>query len=230
MSCFNKLNPKQYKTIEAIDKPKPERKILAANKKEIKKQPEDAKEKIETDKKQMEEIESKLTDVLPLNNTVNKSIAVLQTKVESERKENDKLKKNLNKTINKTKSLEKVNKIKGDVFVQAKSNKTFYKIKLNSDLDNTDSDIKNQEVIFKVQIVSSSTRLTTNSLKLKGLKNVWEYKDNGIYKYTIGNKKDLESASKLQSEFRRKGFTDAFVVSFKNEKRIPVREALKLLN
>ena len=62
-----------------------------------------------------------------------------------------------------------------------------------------------------------------------GLKNVWEYKDSGLYKYTAGNQKDLKSASALQSELRRKGFSGAFVVAFNNGKRIPVREAKKLL-
>lgn len=93
----------------------------------------------------------------------------------------------------------------------------------------TDSDTKNQKIIFKVQIISSSTRLATNSAQFKGLKNVWEYKDGGLYKYTVGNKKDLKSASASQSELRRKGFTGAFVVTFKNGERISVKEALKLL-
>ena len=230
MSYFNKLDAKGYKTIKTKDKTKPEGKILTANKKEINKQPEDAKEKTQTEKKRMEEIESKLTDVLAMNKTANKSVAEFQTKVESEREENIKLKTDLKETIKNTKSLEKIRKIEGDVFVQAASNKTFYKINFNSNVDNTDSDIKNQEIIFKVQIISSSTRLARNSPKFKGLKNVWEYKDNGIYKYTIGNQKDLKSASALQSEFRSKGFTDAFVVAFKNGKRIPVKETLKLLN
>ena len=37
MSYFNKSNLERYKTIKTIDKTEPERKILAANKKEIKK-------------------------------------------------------------------------------------------------------------------------------------------------------------------------------------------------
>ena len=94
---------------------------------------------------------------------------------------------------------------------------------------NTDSETKNQEIIFKIQIISSSTRLATTSPQFKGLKNVWEYKDNGLYKYAVGNQKDLKSASELQTEVRRKGFSAAFVVAFKNGKRITVRDARKLL-
>ena len=161
---------------------------------------------------------------------MDKSITELLAKLESERKENDKLKEQLSEIIRKTKSLEGGHKPKEDVVIQATSNKDFPKIKTNSEADNTDLDTKNQEIIFKVQIISSSTRLATNSPQFKELKNVWEYKDSGLYKYTVGNQIDLRSASALQSVFRRKGFNGAFVVAFKNGTRIPVREALKLLN
>ena len=86
-----------------------------------------------------------------------------------------------------------------------------------------------KEIIFKVQILSSKKPLESNSPWFKGLKNVWEYKDSGLYKYTIGNKRDIQSASVLQSELRKKGFNGAFVVAFQNGKRIPVRKALKFL-
>ena len=88
----------------------------------------------------------------------------------------------------------------------------------------------NQEIIFKVQVLSSEKPLVSNSPQFKDLKNVWEYEDGGLYKYTVGNKRDLRSTSVLQLELREKGFSDAFVVAFKNGKRIPVREALRLLN
>ena len=87
-----------------------------------------------------------------------------------------------------------------------------------------------KDIIFKVQALSSKNPLGSNSPRFKGLKNVWEYKDGGLYKYTIGSKRDIQSASALKSELRKKGFSDAFVVAFKNGKRIPVREALRLLN
>ena len=188
------------------------------------------KEKVRKENIRMKEIEAKLNEANKKNYTSEKFITGLQATLKSAREENVKLREQLNEKIRKTKSLEEENKTKEDVAVQAGSNKDFSKIKINSEVIKTDSDTKNQGVIFKIQIISSSTRLATNSPQLKGLKNVWEYKDNGLYKYTVGNQKDLKSASVLQSEFRRKGFSEAFVVVFKNGKRIPLREALKFLN
>jgi N-acetylmuramoyl-L-alanine amidase len=147
--------------------------------------------------------------------------------LEYERKENDNLREQLNEIIKKTESDKRGNNTKGDIVVQKKSNKEFSTIKTNSELSNTDEVTKNQEITFKVQIISSDTRLSIDSPQFKGLKNIWEYKDRGLYKYTVGNQIDLKSATKIQSEFRRKGFNGAFVVAFKNGKRIPVKEVLK---
>ncbi|MFZ0481771.1 MAG: hypothetical protein WAL93_00130 [Desulfobacterales bacterium] len=187
-----------------------------------------AKENARTEQKRMKEIEAKLNEANKKNYNSEKFIAGLQTTLKSVREENVKLKKQLNEITRKTKSLEEERKTKKDIVAQAKSNKNISKI--NSKMVNTESDTKNQKIIFKVQIISSSTRLAKNSSQFKRLESVWEYKDSGLYKYTVGNQKDLKSASVLQSELRRKGFSGAFVVAFKNGKRIPLREALKLLN
>ncbi|MGA9177963.1 MAG: hypothetical protein WBZ05_12030 [Desulfobacterales bacterium] len=187
-----------------------------------------AKENARTEQKRMKEIEAKLNEANKKNYNSEKFIAGLQATLKSVREENVKLKKQLNEITRKTKSLEEERKTKKDIVAQAKSNKNISKI--NSKMVNTESDTKNQKIIFKVQIISSSTRLAKNSSQFKRLESVWEYKDSGLYKYTVGNQKDLKSASVLQSELRRKGFSGAFVVAFKNVKRIPLREALKLLN
>jgi len=187
-----------------------------------------AKENARTEQKRMKEIEAKLNEANKKNYNSEKFITGLQATLKSVREENVKLKKQLNEITRKTKSLEEERKIKKDIVAQAKSNKNISKI--NSTMVNTESDTKNQEIIFKVQITSSSTRLAKNSSQFKRLDSVWEYKDNGLYKYTVGNQKDLKSASVLQSKLRKKGFSGAFVVAFKNGKRIPLREALKLLN
>jgi hypothetical protein len=187
------------------------------------------KEKILTEKKRMEKVENKLKFKIAMNDASKKLITELQAKLESERKENERLRKQLDETIRKMTSLEEERETKGDIVAQAKSDKNISKIKINSKMVNTESDTINQEIIFKVQIISSSTRLVKNSPQFNGLKNIWEYKDSGLYKYTVGNQKDLKSAYALQSELRKKEFSGAFVVAFKNGKRVPVREAKKLL-
>jgi len=241
ISYDNEFNLKRDKTIKTIENNEPERKFLVANNIKMNKQLEDAKEKIQIEQKRMEEIETKLNNSLETNDFVNTSIAELQAKLEFEHKENDKLRKKLNETIKKLGSKDEIilalrSKVKEelkvgeDIIAKGKSNRDSSEIKIYSKVDNTDLDSIGQEIIFKVQIISSDTILAINSPKLKGLKNVWEYKDGGLYKYTVGNAKDLKTASVLQSEFRRKGFVGAFVVAFKNGKRIPVREAIRLLN
>jgi hypothetical protein len=114
---------------------------------------------------------------------------------------------------------------------EAKSKKVDSEVtKKNPENVLTESGKINKEIIFKVQVISSENPLESNSPRFNGLKNVWVYKENDLYKYTIGNKRDIQSASALQSELRKKGFSDAFVVAFQNEKRIPVRKALTYAN
>ena len=169
----------------------------------------------------MRNLETKIDDA-------NKTISMLKEMLIFEQNENDELRKQLNEVIRKTKFIEEGHKTKRDVVIQPISYKEFSKI--NSEAVNGDSDTKKQEIIFKVQILSSSTRLQKTSQQFRGFKNIGEYIDKGLYKYTIGNHKDLKSASALQSELRNNGFNGAFVVSFNNGKRIPVREAQRLLN
>ena len=187
------------------------------------------KEKIRIVKKRMEKLETELKFESTMNDASKKLISGFQTKLESERTENEKLRNQLDETIRKMKSLNEEEKTKGDIVAQTKSDKNISKVKITSKMVNTEPDTINQEIILKVQILSSSTRLENNSPKFNGLKDVWEYKDKGLYKYTVGNQIDLKSASELQSEVRNKGFSGAFVVAFKNGKRIKVRDARKLL-
>lgn len=127
----------------------------------------------------------------------------------------------------------KITKLKKNelAMIEAKSKKVDSEVKKkNTENVFNEPGKRNKEIIFKVQVLSLETPLESNSTWFKGLKNVWVYKENDLYKYTIGNKRDIQSASALQSELRKKGFSDAFVVAFQNGKRIPVREALRLLS
>lgn len=109
-----------------------------------------------------------------------------------------------------------------------------YKIELDGPLESTQKENleenvivpENNKVIFKVQFLSSPKAIALKAKKFNGLKNVEEYKINDIYKYTYGSEKDLNSIKKVQSSVREK-YPDAFVVAFKNGKKISIADALK---
>lgn len=81
-------------------------------------------------------------------------------------------------------------------------------------------------IIFRVQIRSSSSPIPAGSSEFKGLKNVKEINYKGLYKYYYGATESFSEILKIQAEVRKK-IPDAFVVSFKNGKRIPLDQALK---
>ena len=74
--------------------------------------------------------------------------------------------------------------------------------------------------MYKVQFASSEKKLVLSSDKFKEVPNIGEYVLNGIYKYTSGEFATIDLAAKQQTELRKKGFSDAFVVTFKDGKRI----------
>lgn len=85
------------------------------------------------------------------------------------------------------------------------------------------------EIYFRVQFATFSSKKALDSPDFKNLQEVRYYVQNNIYKYTCGNLKTLEDAVKLQHDVQAKGFKDAFVVAFRNEQRIAPTEAVQLL-
>jgi N-acetylmuramoyl-L-alanine amidase len=87
----------------------------------------------------------------------------------------------------------------------------------------------NQEVCFKVQFASFEKELAITADYFKNIEQVWYYKMGTIFKYTSGNFIKLDEAIVHQAKLKTAGFKDAFVVAFKNNTRIEIKEALKLL-
>ena len=81
------------------------------------------------------------------------------------------------------------------------------------------SSISDNKTEYRVQFLSSAKKLPDNSPSFKGLSPVDSYKDGNTYKYTYGSSYDLNEISKIQRKVRAQ-FKDAFVVKFKNGRRI----------
>jgi N-acetylmuramoyl-L-alanine amidase len=90
---------------------------------------------------------------------------------------------------------------------------------------------KSPAVIYKVQFATSPVKkdINTNAFKTLDRDMIGFYLDNGIFKYTVGNEKELADAKKILVRVKEKGFQDAFIIAFYNGKRVKsITEALNL--
>ncbi|MDA9563650.1 N-acetylmuramoyl-L-alanine amidase [Flavobacteriales bacterium] len=83
-------------------------------------------------------------------------------------------------------------------------------------------------VIYRVQIASSTNKVETKSYNFKGISDVFEYNQNGIFRYYTGKSSNIGDASKVQAMAREKGYGDAFIVPFYNGEKISMGKAREL--
>lgn len=81
------------------------------------------------------------------------------------------------------------------------------------------------EIMFKIQILTSSKPLTKNDKRLKGLKDVEYYKEGGIYKYTYGVSPDYNKVLRTKRDIAAQ-FKDSFIIAFRNGEKMNVNEAI----
>lgn len=83
-------------------------------------------------------------------------------------------------------------------------------------------------VSFKVQIAAASKKIDPIPSNFKGLKNISVTSDNGtLYKYMYGETSDYETAKRNLEEAKAKGYPSAYLVAFRDGKKISVQEAIK---
>lgn len=80
--------------------------------------------------------------------------------------------------------------------------------------------------VFKVQILASNVKLNDNSKQLKGQEDADFYKDGGLYKYTVGSSTNYNEIYRLRKQLLEK-FPQAFIIAFKDGKRMDVVEAIR---
>ena len=88
---------------------------------------------------------------------------------------------------------------------------------------------ENNQVVFMVQVSASSSKIDSDSDFFMGFGPATEFFSDGVYKYAVGQAKNLSEASELRRNVN-KSFPGAFLVASINGKLISVQEAKKLLN
>lgn len=78
--------------------------------------------------------------------------------------------------------------------------------------------------VFKVQFLTSATKLKNGAKEFKGLQDVDSYKEKGLWKYTVGSAADYDSIRQLRRQVAEK-FPQAFVVAFRNGVRMDLEQA-----
>ncbi|MCD4664635.1 MAG: MlaD family protein [Bacteroidales bacterium] len=87
----------------------------------------------------------------------------------------------------------------------------------------------NGKIVFKLQILVSKEKIPFTDKRFKNTKNIDFYKDQGLYKYVLGNEESFDKIKELSQQVKPNTFPDAFIIAFRNNERISIKEARRLL-
>lgn len=87
--------------------------------------------------------------------------------------------------------------------------------------------VTKEGVLFRVQVVASSKNVELSAANFKGLDNITMLKEGTMYKYFYNETTDYNHARKALEVAKNKGYTSAFLVAYKNGKKISIQEAIK---
>lgn len=97
----------------------------------------------------------------------------------------------------------------------------------NTGSSNSGSNIdENVGVVFKVQIGAFKNKDLTKFLQV-GKNFSGEVDENGLKRYSLGIFKDYWEADTFKKYLREMGVKDAWIVSFKDGKRVPIKDVLE---
>jgi len=86
-----------------------------------------------------------------------------------------------------------------------------------------------EKVTFKIQLLVKREPIFMTPVNFKGLENIEEYEEAGLFKYVVGLADNYVYAKDvLLNEVKLQGFPDAFIVAFYKGQKISVQEAIKL--
>jgi N-acetylmuramoyl-L-alanine amidase len=138
--------------------------------------------------------------------------------------------KTLNEINEKIRNIEKeptknLDIVKKEEVIKEVNSKKEDVVKVNVDKNNTT--INENLIIYKVQIKSSNKKIKLNDSFFRGHEKVSEFTEDKLFKYYFFESNSIEEVKKMLIEARNNGFKDAFIVGFKNNKRIKIDQLKK---
>ena len=94
-------------------------------------------------------------------------------------------------------------------------------------LETKTKSIDHHELFFSVQFLASATKEDFN---IKEKEIIFEFNENGQYKYTYGKVATLEEISLLKKKLLSYGYNDVFTIAILNGQKISLSDALSILN
>lgn len=83
----------------------------------------------------------------------------------------------------------------------------------------TESNEDNSEIVYKIQFLTSPKAIPASDRRLKGIRNISSYRENGMIKYTSGSYSSVREASGDLKKIKKK-YPDAFVIKTRDGKRV----------
>lgn len=102
------------------------------------------------------------------------------------------------------------------------------KKEIQSTLNNVNQATSNIGLYYRIQVIALNKKMADETLfkqKYQITQEIYEEFINNLYVYTVGNETDYAKAVDLKNQIKKSGITDAFIVTFKNNKRVSIIEA-----
>ena len=84
------------------------------------------------------------------------------------------------------------------------------------------------DIRFRIQFFMSKEKMSTSDKKFATFPDVKKYNETNVWKYTTGNYQTLAEAQTLLKEIKKQ-YADAFIIAFRNERKISIQEAQELI-
>lgn len=115
-----------------------------------------------------------------------------------------------------------------DIGVSGKNNAGANNGKASTDKTSTSSNKSaKQGVIFKIQLAATTNNIAAKPSNFKGLTLLSKGKRGKLVLYYYGRTSNYDTAQELLQKAKNKGYNSAFIVAFRGEKKIELKEALK---